>query len=351
MIIINDDLNQKILTTYCREDYLSNSSTTKINNVDIFVNIDFESIEKHKKTLPTKPEISSETELKENNPVCCTNNECLPCCTKEECFENKKNYPVVFIHGHAFNDANNPDFSMNSFSNMQRKLSDDGFISFGELDLESDLKGEKGKWGIINKPITLRASYYYITHYDVATYRVNVQKSESIENYALRLKEIIDLVKQKTGSSKVNIVAHSMGGLVTRQYLQLFNYDSVDKIILINTPNNGVSGRVNSLCSIFGASKECTELAEGSIFLNRLNSKSLPENNNVFAIRSTGCAMDDKKDGDGIVNSDSAYLEGAKNYEIKGICKNSFGTDLHTDSLNPEEYPEMYNLIKNILSE
>ncbi|WP_066503673.1 lipase family alpha/beta hydrolase [Abyssisolibacter fermentans] len=51
---------------------------------------------------------------------------------------------------------------------------------------------------------------------------------------------IIEKAKNKTGSNKVDIVAHSMGGLVARSYIQSEDYrDDINKLILAGTPNAG----------------------------------------------------------------------------------------------------------------
>lgn len=75
---------------------------------------------------------------------------------------------------------------------------------------------------------------FYITYYD---WRKN--NDESAENY---LEPVIDKALENTGASKVNIIAHSMGGLVARSYIQRdeYNYD-VDNLFLIGTPNRGSS--------------------------------------------------------------------------------------------------------------
>ncbi len=53
------------------------------------------------------------------------------------------------------------------------------------------------------------------------------------------LKCLIDEVKQKTNLDKVDIVSHSMGGLVVKDYAAKFGQDSIDKFIDIATPNLG----------------------------------------------------------------------------------------------------------------
>ena len=54
------------------------------------------------------------------------------------------------------------------------------------------------------------------------------------------LVQVINTAKKVSGSNKVDIVCHSMGGLVSRSYIQsdYYNYD-VNKLIMIGTPNYG----------------------------------------------------------------------------------------------------------------
>jgi pimeloyl-ACP methyl ester carboxylesterase len=58
--------------------------------------------------------------------------------------------------------------------------------------------------------------------------------------HASELDQIIEQFKSDTGSEKINIVAHSKGGLDARVYLanNLFN-DDVANLIMIGTPNRG----------------------------------------------------------------------------------------------------------------
>ncbi len=54
------------------------------------------------------------------------------------------------------------------------------------------------------------------------------------------LKEKIQEVKEKSGRDKVDIVAHSMGGLVARAYIQSDDYQNdVDQVIFLGTPHLG----------------------------------------------------------------------------------------------------------------
>lgn len=65
---------------------------------------------------------------------------------------------------------------------------------------------------------------------------------DSNVNNAIVLKNKIQEIKNQTKSNKVDIVAHSMGGLLAREYLESDNYfldDDVDQLITLGTPHNG----------------------------------------------------------------------------------------------------------------
>jgi hypothetical protein len=53
------------------------------------------------------------------------------------------------------------------------------------------------------------------------------------------LNEKVKEVKQKTSSDKVDIIAHSMGGLIAKLYIKKYGQNSVDKFIDIGTPHLG----------------------------------------------------------------------------------------------------------------
>lgn len=59
-------------------------------------------------------------------------------------------------------------------------------------------------------------------------------------NTALKLKEKISEVKDVCGCDKVDVVAHSMGGLVSRQYVQSSDYQNdIDQLVFLGTPHLG----------------------------------------------------------------------------------------------------------------
>ena len=62
-----------------------------------------------------------------------------------------------------------------------------------------------------------------------------------IETNAAKLKQDIDAVKAETGAKKVILIAHSMGGLVSRAYIEGGEYaGDVDTLMTFGSPHLGV---------------------------------------------------------------------------------------------------------------
>jgi len=285
-------------------------------------------------------------DFKEPAPKCCYNGQCGECCDNK-CRQNKSLYPIIFIHGHEVSRGVSPETKLDVFTEIQEKTEDDGYINAGPFIIEPKEKRIAGIWGIPNKPISVRASYYFDVNEELEQSSIVQTKSEDINNYAIRLKDLINGVKFKTNKDKVIIIASSMGGLVIRKYIQLFGEDSVDKIILIGTPNNGISGRTKLYCPIFGSKLECDDMNKNSLFMNKLNNGEVP-GVKIYNIIGTGCATNGE-DGDGIVEKTSAYLEYAENFYIKGKCDEIKLTYLHNEMLKPDKYPEVYGIINETL--
>ena len=53
------------------------------------------------------------------------------------------------------------------------------------------------------------------------------------------LNQEIEAIKLRTGSSKVDIIAHSMGGLLVKSYLNSYGNNSINKLIFVGTPHLG----------------------------------------------------------------------------------------------------------------
>jgi pimeloyl-ACP methyl ester carboxylesterase len=77
----------------------------------------------------------------------------------------------------------------------------------------------------------------------------NDDKCGSAASHAIELQEIVQNISQLTGSEKVNIAAHSKGGLDARAYLSK-DGDNVANLIMIGTPNAGITlAFLNNFCA------------------------------------------------------------------------------------------------------
>ena len=300
--------------------------------------------------IPEKKNFSSriDVSLSDNYPVCCIFGECRPCCQEESCRKDPALYPILFIHGHALNSDNSPDYSLDAFNKLISRLEEDGYLSAGTITPVSNYSEvNRGEWGLSSKPISVKGSYYLVSYYDIGGYVVSQQKSENIETYALRLKELVDLLKFRTGREKVIIFSNSMGGLVARSYMQIFGEQSVHKLIMFGTPNKGISGAVSGFCPILGENKECGDMAKDSIFIKKLNDPSkTPKSAKLYVVVGTGCNTGGE-DGDGIVTRANAELPYAENFYVNGSCSSL--KVLHEQLLDIGKFPQIYDFIKKDL--
>jgi len=284
--------------------------------------------------------------LPEHYAKCCYNSSCDKCCDKT-CFDNPKKYPIIFVHGHSFNEAASSENSLDSFEEMQRSLENYGYLNAGSLYLSSS-QNISGVWGEINKPLSIKTSYYFDILTNEGNNLIIQTKTDNLDTYTLRLREIINEVKSKTNRQKVIIISHSMGGLISRRYIQVFGQDDIDRLIMIDTPNHGITGNTLNLCTVFGTKLECSDMDGTSLFMNKLNngpSPTIP----VYNIVGLGC-ITNGEDGDGVVTNSSQYLVYAKNYFINGTCRESQFQYLHTDIIKPEKYPQTVALIGEFLN-
>ncbi|MEA2035882.1 MAG: alpha/beta fold hydrolase [Nanoarchaeota archaeon] len=326
---------------YCSNLTNLSSLPTKIGNLDEVEVLDTNNI-------TTYDLIKSE--LAENLPICCVYGECNPCCTSDECKKNSSLFPVVLIHGHSPFKGVSPEPSIDIFNKMQYQLQEDGYMNAGTIRFDFKPEEYKGQeWGLANLPVVVKASYYYDYFYSLGKYIYITMKADNIDTYAIRLNDIILLAKYKTGRPKVNIIAHSMGGLVVRRYIQIFGEDSLDKVILIGTPNEGIEPNVERICNILGERRECEDMSKDGVFLKKLNNP-LDEIKSVrfYTISGKGCRIGEK-DGDGVVTLGSSTLDYAEKYFVDGSCMDFFKISLHNDLADIDKYPKVYEYIKKSL--
>ncbi len=116
-----------------------------------------------------------------------------------------------------------------------------------------------------------RVYVFEVPEYGLADIRLSAEK----------LADFVNRVKLESASSKVDLVAHSAGGIVARQFVQENGgASSVDSLVTIATPHRGVrllgSQIINALVKSpplkWLAGEATNQLLEGSDLLKRLNS-------------------------------------------------------------------------------
>lgn len=182
------------------------------------------------------------------NPVYPDNVEFIPFCTSEKC---KTRNPVILIPGitgtYLLKDNDNHD---EVWPNLTQMLlpGDDLFLNYLALEtdgtenpdrpvlLDDIIRGAVGVH-VFNSLIDELTANGYTENTDLFTFPYDWRKS-SAENATL-LKNKIEEVLSKTGAEKVDLVAHSMGGLIAKKYIADNSGDKIDKLIFLGTPHLG----------------------------------------------------------------------------------------------------------------
>ena len=125
--------------------------------------------------------------------------------------------------------------------------------------------------------------------------------SQSNATTAQQLSTLVDQVRASTGSAKVDLISHSMGGLSTRYYVKnLGGAAKVDDFVSLAGANHGT----NTAFLCFQTS--CRQMWPGSSFLNSLNAGDETPGAVNYATWWSPC--------DEVINPDSsALLAGAVN--------------------------------------
>ena len=123
------------------------------------------------------------------------------------------NYPIIFVPG--------------LFGSMGDDIiKGTGSFSFGPAEKVYGPFIE-----ILNSMGYIEGLNLFISYYD---WKLSVL--EAVDKY---LFSDIEKIKRNLGTDKVIIIGHSLGGLLGRAYMSYFSPSSVDKLIMIGTPNLG----------------------------------------------------------------------------------------------------------------
>jgi triacylglycerol esterase/lipase EstA (alpha/beta hydrolase family) len=111
--------------------------------------------------------------------------------------------------------------------------------------------------------------------YQVFIFQLTNLGTGDIANTARDLRSFADGVRATTGAARVDLIGHSQGGLVARQYVKFLGGSStVDSVISLASPHYGTA--IANLADFFGAGNclgivACQQMAVGSTFLATLN--------------------------------------------------------------------------------
>jgi len=296
--------------------------------------------------------------LEEAKTQCCVFDECTSCCAGNECKTDSTTYPIIFVHGHSAVSWNNFDYSIGAFQEFQNKLNlEKKYVSAGIILPETNINQVKaGDWGKTRKPISVRVSYYNGV-YDETGKTIGKEQNQPIDIYSQRLADIVEKVLHHTNKDKVILVAHSMGGLVSRGYIK--NYggsNKVHKLVTIGTPNHGIFGWfVGGLCGLTHLGlQECEDMQWDNQFIKNLNSGNEAIVPTLSIIGKCGEKTDQSLGmtygHDEVIRAYSAEINGAKNVIVEGECYNNplpIAGTFHQDLVSENKvYEEMLNFIK-----
>jgi len=131
-----------------------------------------------------------------------------------------------------------------------------------------------------------------------------------IEHFAGQLASRIDAVCAATGAQRVALIAHSMGGLVSRAYLRRFGAARIEQLITIGTPHHG------SMLAWTFVGQCLAQMRPGSRWLVEINrAESEPPPVPITSIRSRHDSM--------VAPQASAELACVHNIALAGIGHNA----------------------------
>jgi pimeloyl-ACP methyl ester carboxylesterase len=94
-----------------------------------------------------------------------------------------------------------------------------------------------------------------------------------IPRIAEKLSDRVEMIRGLTGADKVNLVGHSLGGLVSRWYVQEMDGDlKVNTAITLSSPHKG------TMAAFVPGGRTAKECRPGSWVIRRLNERALPTN-------------------------------------------------------------------------
>ncbi|MEK6967103.1 MAG: hypothetical protein AABX51_00555 [Nanoarchaeota archaeon] len=215
---------------------------------------------------------------------------------------------------------------LGSMFELQSSFVQDGLYSQGWILNEDTISCPP----VDSKPTVVRFTFYSGCY----------EEKNAFETYTNRFEKTIKHLKECTGANKVDIVAHSFGGLVVRNYIRTRNSSDIEKIVFLTTPQAGIGvfpiALVMPSCLLNWipfCPSEVLEARRTSDFMKKLNNQEKLKQT-IYTIKSSFEFFFPKSSPDAINSKESASVS----------C-------YHDDIFRPHSCPEGYEKIKEYLED
>jgi triacylglycerol esterase/lipase EstA (alpha/beta hydrolase family) len=139
-----------------------------------------------------------------------------------------------------------------------------------------------------------------------------------IDGYVPLVERKVEALCAATGSAKVAIVAHSMGGLVARAWMRAHGTQALARLITLGTPHHGTA------LARFGLGENAAQMRPGSAWLRQLAASEDADGKGAARALVTSLYTHH----DNIVSpQESSRLEGARNLEFGGVGHVALGSN------------------------
>lgn len=147
----------------------------------------------------------------------------------------------------------------------------------------------------------------------------------SLEASAMVLANLMEELYQRGGNKNIHVIAHSMGGLIAKRFIQMHQdrgvAENIDKFISISTPWNGHKAAQLGVESAPVVVPVWRDMATNSVFLKNLEEDGLPKHIKHLLIFSYAGqkGSDEANDGTVTLSSQLSDIVQEQTYESIGV--------------------------------
>ncbi len=124
--------------------------------------------------------------------------------------------------------------------------------------------------------------------FQVFSFPLGVVNTADIRKSAKRVQQRVGEILERSGAKELDIVAHSMGGLISLYYIkELGGADYVRRLVTLGTPWSGTWTALGGIVTIGLVAPSTWQLLPHNPFLRKLHSTPLPDNVRFCSIRGT----------------------------------------------------------------